>query len=148
MGHLATSDESLRLRLLRELLETSTLETVPLLVMRGDPMRVAIAERRQGEMAPSPQLELTLAQAALVRREWSEAAAHYSAAVRLGAQYGRPRHLAVYAHCRAGELAEVETLRRDLFDEEIDRDQQRDVKRHPGIDGCWAAAWDPDWQRM
>ena len=148
MGHLATPDESLRLRLLRELLETSTLETVPLLVMRGDPMRVAIAERRQGEMAPSSQLELTLAQAALVRREWSEAAAHYSAAVRLGAQYGRPRQLAVYAHCRAGELAEVETLRRDLFDDEIDRDLQRDVKRHPGIDGCWAAAWDPDWQRM
>ena len=86
----------------------------------------------RGRPTPSPDLELTLAQAALVRREWSEAAGRYSAAARLGARYGWPRSLAVYAHCRAGEFAEVEALRRDLFDDETDREIERDAKRHPG----------------
>jgi hypothetical protein len=114
--------------------------------MAGDPARVAIAERHAADVTPTADLELTLAQGALVRRAWGEAAVHYTAAARLGAGYGRPLQLAVYAHCRAGALDRVEALRAGLFEDAIDRELRRNAKRNPGIDGCWAAAWDPDWE--
>jgi predicted membrane-bound spermidine synthase len=146
-GHGAARDESVRLRILHATLETSELETLPLLVLSEDPLKVQIAERRGDEVPASAEVELTLANGALARRAWSEAAAHYRAAVSLGAEFGRPRHLALYAHCRAGEDAQVAALRRELFDGELDPELPRGLGREPGIDGCWAAAWDPDWQR-
>jgi spermidine synthase len=145
IGYLATSDDRLRLRLVRELLEETTLETVPLLMLRGDPMRVSIAQRVQAESTPTPELALTLAQGALARREWAAAAEHYSAAAR-STSLRAQRHFAVYAYCRAGNDEATESLRLGLFDDGFDPVVQRDAREQPGIGGCWAAAWDPEWQ--
>ena len=55
--------------------------------------------------------------------------------------------MAVYAACRSGDRNLVDALRRELFDTMRDRRAPRELIRNRGIDGCWAAAWDPNWRR-
>ena len=145
IGVLAPRSEIDRLLLLRHALEGTTLETLPLLALGGDPLAVEIARRKRDEVEPSAEIELNLAMGALAQRAWGEAAAHYQSATSLGARAGRPRRMAVYAACRAGDRNLVDALRRELFDNARDRQVPRGLLRNRGIDGCWAAAWDPNW---
>jgi hypothetical protein len=145
IGVLAPRSEVDRLRLLRHALEGTTLETLPLLALGGDPLAVEIARRKRDAVEPSAEIELNLAMGALAQRAWGEAAAHYRTATSLGARTGRPRRMAVYAACRAGDRDLVDALRREFFDTARDRQAPRELLRNRGIDGCWAAAWDPNW---
>lgn len=147
VGVLALRSGVDRLRLLRRALEESTLETLPLLVLGGDPLAVEIARRRRDEVEPSGEIELNLAMGALAQRAWGEAAAHYQAATRLGAEAGKAHRMAVYAACRAGDRSLVDVLRHELFDPTRTHRVPRGLLRDRGIDGCWAAAWDPGWRR-
>ena len=145
-GISATSDPAIRLEMLRSALETSDLEILPLFALELDPRRVEIAENLRDENPSSATVELHLAGAALSRREWSQAAARYRAAESAGAP-SAAMHLAIYAHCRAGEAANADALRQEVFDTSKTPNVSDALRREPGIDGCWAAAWDSRWQR-
>ena len=155
MGHLATQDLGIRLSLLRELLETTDLQTAPLLVYYGDPAVVKIAEAKRGAVPKTGQHEFVLAQGALVRRDFVGAADHFESAASLDTDGEQLLHLAIYGRCRAGDRTRVDELRAQVFANEtpptsvtdLGRTFARDVRQHPGIDGCWAAAWQVDWQR-
>jgi predicted membrane-bound spermidine synthase len=147
VGVTAARDEAARLGLLRTVLETSELETLPVLALGGIPRQVEVAQSWRGPTGDSAVLQGQLAMAALARREWSDAAARYRAAAHLGARGGRPLNLAIYAYCRAGENAEVDSLRREVFESGAALQLPHGLRREPGIGGCWAAAWEPGWQR-
>ena len=147
VGVLALRREVDRLLLLRRALEGSTLETLPLLALGGDPLAVEIARRKRDEVPPSAEIELNLAMGALAQRAWGEAAAHYREASRLGVATGRPRRMGAYAACREGDHRQVDVLRGELFDTARDHEVPAELIRDRGIDGCWAAAWDSDWRR-
>jgi predicted membrane-bound spermidine synthase len=147
VGQAASQDEAIRLGILRAALETFELRVLALLALSEDPQRVEIAERRREEAPASAEIERMRANGALARREWSRAAAHYRAALSLGAERGRAGRLALYAHCRAGEDAQVDALRRELLDGRPDPGPPPGLAREPGIDGCWAAAWGFDPRR-
>jgi hypothetical protein len=147
VGILSVREENTRLRIFRDALEGSTLEILPLLALGGDPLQVEIAARQRGAMPASAELERTLGMGALARRSWQEAALHYDSAIGLGAEAGRSQQMAIYVHCRAGNLDRVDALRGELFDPEADLRAPRALLDKRGIDGCWAAAWDPQWRR-
>jgi predicted membrane-bound spermidine synthase len=144
-----------RLDLLRVALETSELETLPLLALGGTPRQVEIARRRRDQVASAwdgdqnarasarVAAETQLAMAALARRDWSGAAARYRG---VASRAGWSRHLAIYASCRAGEHDAVDALRREVFAGGSESTRPAGPAPDAGIDGCWAAAWDPGWR--
>jgi predicted membrane-bound spermidine synthase len=149
----ASRSQRERLEILRVALEASDLETLPLLALGGTPRQVEIARSRGQVDASAPDgdrdarvaADTQLAMAALARRDWSEAAARYRGVARLGSSPDWSSHLAIYAHCRAGEHGDVDALRRETFASGPAR--APGGMRSGGIDGCWAAAWDPAWRR-
>lgn len=145
-GHVRQDDEAERLRVLRNVLESSDLEVLPLLILHGDPRAVEIARRAPAD-PPSALRELMLAHDALARRQWDLAATLYEAVLDLGTSEGAWRELAIYAHCRAGHPGRVGALRRVVHAGEEPRELPRELRIDPGVDGCWAAAFDPDWKR-
>jgi spermidine synthase len=145
IGVFASRSEGLRLGILRLALETSDLETLPLLAVGLDPREVEIAEAKRDETNADGKAEITRAAGSLARHRWSEAARRYRTAIELGAREGRPESLAVYAHCRAGEDAAVRELRERIFSAGTAAAVPSGLDLSPGADDCWAAAWDPHW---
>ena len=137
------TDPERRLRLLQLLLEDSSLEVLPLQLLGGDPAAVEIARASVAEalvVADRAARTLALARDDLSRRRFAAAAAGYEAALAQGSTDPLARPLSVYAHCRAGNRERAELLRREQL-----RVAAPLVPRvfDTGIDGCWAAAFDP-----
>lgn len=156
MGHLATHDTATRLMLFREVIETTDLVTLALLLQYGDPAGERIAREKRGLLPKTGHHEYAIAQGALARREWVDAAETLTSSQRIDNKQGQALHLALYAHCRAGATEQVDALRNELFGdrkgktpaETLGPEFARNLKQNPGVDGCWAAAWDMDWQRQ
>ena len=146
VGVLAVREPSERAELLREALEETELQTLAILALGAYPDASAIASRRlqKGEPAGT-EAALALARGALARRDWTRAAEHFARAPEPEALSPLDRHLAAYAACRAGSGRELDAWRRRLFEARASAIRIRVQSR--GVDGCWAAAWDPGWRR-
>jgi len=150
-GHLATTDPATRLALLRDVLEATDLVVLPQRLLYGDPRALAIAERKRNASEITSAHAFVLGQGALARRDFAQAAAYFEATATEDENELHPLNLAAYAHCRAGATDALKIVRARLAAsgappaiDVLGRGFRRDLKRNPGIDDCWAAAWDPD----
>lgn len=153
-GHLATPDYGLRLSYLRDVLETSERKVLPQRLLYGDPRALDVARALESEGVTKAEHAFVLAQGALGDRDFDRAARYLERTHALGQTEAMALHLAAYAWCRAGATAELEALRTRLFTEGEGAEAaavlggafRSNLRRNPGIDGCWHAAWMADWQ--